>query len=236
MIAQVAPSLPSSVAGGSGPLSASQLLCWSHVSLCLSCGVAVRVLSKTGCGLGWKSCSPAFLLCLNNRLVHHIPRVPLQLLIIQGTHDLCTWPVWVGSWRGGATLRRWVAVVTSLMLTDSGHSDGHLHPLCHKQRPQTQAQMELYGSQRARRWAAQQCARRGEAEAGRGNDPLKAMQPGGCGAKGRCPVGWSLSLGVTQQWKQQTRVRARAAASELASLCLGHQMSPGSVGQLRSLT
>ena len=34
----------------------------------------------------------------------------------------------------------------------------------------------------------------------------------------------------------KTRVRARSAASELASLCLGHQMSPGSIGQPRSST
>lgn len=34
----------------------------------------------------------------------------------------------------------------------------------------------------------------------------------------------------------KTGVRARSAASEPASLCLGHQMSPGSIGQPRSST
>lgn len=65
--------------------------------------------------------------------------------------------------------------------------------------------MGFYGSQHAGRRAAQQCARHGQAEAGRGNDPLKPTQPGSHGAEGRCRIGWSLSLGVTQQWKQQDR-------------------------------
>lgn len=68
----------------------------------------------------------------------------------------------------------------------------------------------------------------GQAEAGQWHESL-TPQAGGHGAGGRhqaSPHHAAVSLGATQQWKQQTRVRARSATSRAGLSHPGHQMSP----------
>lgn len=79
--------------------------------------------------IGWKGCSPAML--KDQACPQHTMH---SLLVTADTRN--SWPGWMGSWGGGGELgRRWVAAVTSLILMDSGHTDGRSHVLCSEPRP-----------------------------------------------------------------------------------------------------